>query len=75
MAEAGTKDAFGHAQLGGVGPLIASLVKDKLGHKYHWAVADYLQRAARHLASKTDLEQATRSARPRSSWRCAARTR
>ena len=58
MAEAGTKDAFGHAQLGGVGPMIAALVKEKLGHKFHWAVADYLQRAARHLASKTDLEQA-----------------
>jgi ATP-dependent phosphofructokinase / diphosphate-dependent phosphofructokinase len=57
MAEAGTKDAFGHAQLGGVGPLIASLVKARLGHKYHWAVADYLQRAARHLASKTDVLQ------------------
>jgi len=57
MAEAGTKDAFGHAQLGGVGPLIASLVKAKLGYKYHWAVADYLQRAARHLASKTDVLQ------------------
>jgi 6-phosphofructokinase 1 len=57
MAEAGTRDAFGHAQLGGVGPMIASLVKDKLGYKYHWAVADYLQRAARHLASKTDVEQ------------------
>ena len=57
LAEAGTKDAFGHAQLGGVGPLIASLVKDRLKQKYHWAVADYLQRAARHLASKTDLEQ------------------
>ena len=58
LAEAGTRDAFGHAQLGGVGPLIAMLVKERLGHKYHWAVADYLQRAARHLASKTDLEQA-----------------
>jgi len=58
LAEAGTRDAFGHAQLGGVGPLIARLVKDRLGHKYHWAVADYLQRAARHLASQTDLEQA-----------------
>jgi len=58
LAEAGTKDAFGHAQLGGVGPMIASLIKEKLGHKYHWAVADYLQRAARHLASKTDVEQA-----------------
>ncbi len=57
MAEAGTRDAFGHAQLGGVGPLIASLVKDRLGQKYHWAVADYLQRSARHIASKTDLEQ------------------
>jgi len=57
MAEAGTRDAFGHAQLGGVGPLIAGLVKEKLGHKYHWAVADYLQRAARHLASKTDVLQ------------------
>ena len=58
LAEAGTRDAFGHAQLGGVGPLIARLTKDRLGHKYHWAVADYLQRAARHLASKTDLEHA-----------------
>jgi 6-phosphofructokinase len=58
LAEVGTRDAFGHAQLGGVGPLIAALVKDRLGHKYHWAVADYLQRSARHLASKTDLEQA-----------------
>jgi 6-phosphofructokinase len=58
LAEAGSRDAFGHAQLGGVGPLIASLIKDRLGHKYHWAVADYLQRAARHLASKTDVEQA-----------------
>ena len=58
LAEAGTTDAFGHAQLGGVGPLIANIVKEKLGLKYHWAVADYLQRAARHLASKTDLDQA-----------------
>jgi len=57
MAEAGTRDAFGHAQLGGIGPMIASIVKDRLKLKYHWAVADYLQRAARHLASKTDLEQ------------------
>ena len=57
MAEAGTKDAFGHAQLGGIGPLIANIVREKLKLKYHWAVADYLQRAARHLASKTDLEQ------------------
>ena len=57
MAEAGSKDAFGHAQLGGVGPLIANLVRERLRYKFHWAVADYLQRAARHLASKTDLEQ------------------
>ena len=58
LAEAGTKDSFGHTQLGGVGPRIAQLVKDKLGYKYHWAVSDYLQRSARHLASKTDAEQA-----------------
>ncbi len=57
MSDSGVRDAFGHAQLGGVGPMIAQRVKDKLGLKYHWAVADYLQRAARHLASKTDLEQ------------------
>jgi len=57
MAEAGSKDAFGHAQLGGVGPLIANLVRERLRYKYHWAVADYLQRAARHIASKTDLDQ------------------
>jgi len=57
MGEAGTKDAFGHAQLGGVGPQIAALVRERLRYKFHWAVADYLQRAARHLASKTDLDQ------------------
>ncbi len=58
LAEAGGKDAFGHAQLGGVAPVIAEMVKGKLGYKYHWAVADYLQRSARHIASKTDVEQA-----------------
>jgi 6-phosphofructokinase 1 len=58
LAETGSRDAFGHAQLGGVAPVVAQLVKDKLGYKYHWAVADYLQRAARHIASKTDVEQA-----------------
>lgn len=58
LAEAGTRDAFGHAQLGGVAPVVAQIVKDNLGYKYHWAVADYLQRAARHIASKTDVEQA-----------------
>ena len=58
LSEAGTRDAFGHAQLGGVAPVIAGLVKKNLAYKYHWAVADYLQRAARHIASKTDVEQA-----------------
>jgi 6-phosphofructokinase 1 len=58
LSEAGEKDAFGHAQLGGTAPVIADLVKNALGHKYHWAVADYLQRAARHIASKTDVDQA-----------------
>jgi len=57
LAESGLKDAFGHAQLGGVAPRIAEIVRGKLGLKHHWAVADYLQRAARHIASKTDLEQ------------------
>ncbi len=57
LSETGLTDAFGHAQLGGVAPVIANLVKEKLNYKYHWAVADYLQRAARHIASKTDLEQ------------------
>ena len=58
LSDAGLRDAFGHAQLGGVAPVIAQLVKSQLGYKYHWAVADYLQRAARHIASKTDVEQA-----------------
>ena len=58
LSDQGLKDAFGHAQLGGVAPIIANLCREKLGHKYHWAVADYLQRAARHIASRTDVEQA-----------------
>lgn len=58
LSDAGLRDAFGHAQLGGVAPVIAQLIKQELGYKYHWAVADYLQRAARHIASKVDLEQA-----------------
>ncbi len=58
LAEAGGKDAFGHAQLGGVAPFVAEMVKKELGYKYHWAVSDYLQRAARHIASATDVEQA-----------------
>jgi 6-phosphofructokinase 1 len=58
VADAGGKDAFGHTQLGGVAPTIAQMVKDAHGYKYHWAVADYLQRSARHIASKTDVDQA-----------------
>ncbi|MCP5184353.1 MAG: 6-phosphofructokinase [Pseudomonadales bacterium] len=58
LADAGTKDAFGHTQLGGVAPTLAQMVKERLGYKYHWAVADYLQRAARHIASATDVAQA-----------------
>lgn len=58
LAEAGLKDAFGHTQLGGVAPVVAQMIKQELGYKYHWAVADYLQRAARHIASKTDVDQA-----------------
>lgn len=57
LSESGLRDAFGHAQLGGVAPLIAELVRAKLKQKYHWAVADYLQRSARHIASKTDALQ------------------
>jgi 6-phosphofructokinase 1 len=58
LSDAGLRDAFGHAQLGGVAPVIAQIVKSKLNYKYHWAVADYLQRAARHIASKVDVDQA-----------------
>ena len=58
LAEAGTKDAFGHAQLGGVGPVVAQMTQQAFGYKFHWAVADYLQRSARHIASKVDVDQA-----------------
>ena len=58
LADSGNVDAFGHKQLGGVAPTLAQMVKDELGYKYHWALADYLQRSARHIASKTDVEQA-----------------
>ena len=58
LAEAGGHDAFGHAQLGGVASTVANMVKSELGLKYHYAVADYLQRSARHIASKSDVEQA-----------------
>ncbi|WP_456375567.1 6-phosphofructokinase [Thiolapillus sp.] len=58
LAEQGTRDDFGHAQLGGAAPVVANIIKEALGYKFHWAVADYLQRAARHLASESDVEQA-----------------
>lgn len=58
LADSGVRDAFGHAQLGGVAPVIASKITNALGYKNHWAVSDYLQRSARHIASKTDVEQA-----------------
>ena len=58
LSDMGTKDAFGHVQLGGVAPTLAQMIKQAHGYKYHWALADYLQRAARHIASKVDVEQA-----------------
>ena len=58
IAEAGGKDAFGHAQLGGVAATVAQLVRAKLGFKFHYAIADYLQRSARHIASQVDVDQA-----------------
>ena len=58
LSDAGSRDAFGHVQLGGVAPLVANLAREKLGYKYHWAVADYLQRSARHIAAKVDVDQA-----------------
>lgn len=58
LADAGSVDAFGHKQLGGVAPVLAQMIKDELGYKYHWAVADYLQRSARHIASAVDVAQA-----------------
>jgi len=58
LADAGGVDAFGHKQLGGVAPVVAGIVSKELGYKYHWAVSDYLQRSARHIASATDTEHA-----------------
>ena len=58
LADQGTRDAFGHAQLGGVAPVVAGMVRDNLGYKYHYAIADYLQRSARHIASDVDVKQA-----------------
>ena len=55
LAESDTKDAFGHTQLGGVAPYLGSMISKKLRLKNHWAVSDYLQRSARHIASQTDL--------------------
>ena len=58
LAEAGTRDAFGHAQLGGVAPVVANMVRENLGYKFHYAIADYLQRSARHIASDVDVKHA-----------------
>ncbi|MEJ2452213.1 MAG: 6-phosphofructokinase [Gammaproteobacteria bacterium] len=58
LAETGLKDAFGHSQLGGAATVISGMIQSELGLKNHWAVADYLQRAARHIASKTDVDMA-----------------
>jgi 6-phosphofructokinase 1 len=58
LAESAARDAFGHAQLGGVAPVVASIIKKHLGYKYHYAIADYLQRSARHVASRVDVDQA-----------------
>jgi 6-phosphofructokinase len=58
LAETGLKDAFGHSQLGGAAPVVANMIQEGLGYKYHWGVADYMQRAARHIASKSDVDQA-----------------
>lgn len=58
LQNTGGTDAFGHKQLGGLAPTICEIIQSNLGYKYHWAVSDYLQRAARHIASQTDLDQA-----------------
>jgi len=58
LSDQGLRDAFGHAQLGGVAPVVANMVREALNLKFHWGVADYLQRAARHIASGTDVAQA-----------------
>lgn len=58
ISDSGLVDAFGHKQLGGVAPVLAKTIKENLGYKYHWALSDYLQRSARHISSKTDVEQA-----------------
>ena len=54
---------YGHEQLGGAGFAVAELLRTQLGIKVHVAVPDYMQRAARHLASATDIAQAEAVAR------------
>jgi ATP-dependent phosphofructokinase / diphosphate-dependent phosphofructokinase len=61
LAASDKRDAFGHAQLGGVAPVVTDLISARLGYRCHWAVVDYLQRSARHIASETDVQQPTRS--------------
>ena len=75
LADQGTTDAFGHAQLGGVAPVVAGMVRDNLGYKFHYAIADYLQRSARHIASDVDVNRPTRSARRPLSSRSRAKQR
>jgi len=58
LSASSNTDSFGHSQLGGVAPKLGALVQQELGYKNHWAVCDYLQRAARHVASQTDVDQA-----------------
>ena len=58
ISDSGLKDSFGHAQLGGVAPVLSNMITSKLNIKVHWAVSDYLQRSARHIGSKIDVEQA-----------------
>ena len=58
LADSGTIDSFGHKQLGGVAPQVAEMINKKIGLKFHWAVSDYLQRAARHISSQVDVDQA-----------------
>lgn len=58
IADQGARDVFGHAHLGGVAPVVARMIHEKFGYPFHWAVANYLQRSARHVASAIDVEQA-----------------
>ena len=58
ISDSGLKDSFGHAQLGGVAPVLSNMITSKLNIKVHWAVSDYLQRSARHIGSRVDVEQA-----------------